>query len=440
MTVAPETGQRPFGFWRSWSLVVGVAIGSGIFMMPALLAPYGLLGLAGWLVSGTGAVLVALTLARLSRRLPRLGGPYAYARGGLGELAGFLVAWGYWICVWSGMAAITVACVGYIGHFVPPVTRSPVLSLAVGLALLWGLTLLNLRSSAGSGGFQLATTLLKIAPLVLIAVLGLAARDAVVVPAWNPAGLEPLPALASAAVLTMWALVGIESVTVPADTIRDPGRTIPRALIAGTVTVLVLYLAASAAVMFVTPPEVLARSTAPFADAATRLIGPVGAGLIAAGAIVSTLGSLNGNLLIVGPTLLAPAREGLMPTVLARTNARGAPVVACVISSLLSSLLLVANYTKGLVEAFRFMILLSTLTTLIPFTFAAAAELAFVRRDHAAGDRSPRLARTALLAALSFVVTLFVIAGSGQETVFWGVLLLLGGLPVFALVRRAPRP
>jgi len=157
--------------------VVGGTIGSGIFMLPALLAPYGLLGLAGWLIAGAGALVLSLMLADLSKTLPVIGGPYAYARAGMGDFIGFWIGWGYWIALWAATAAIAVACVGYLSFFFPILNDSAAASAAMTLALIWSLIAINSRSVAASGGVQLLTTLLKILPLLLVGLLGLAGGD-----------------------------------------------------------------------------------------------------------------------------------------------------------------------------------------------------------------------------------------------------------------------
>ncbi|WP_308911244.1 APC family permease [Pseudokordiimonas caeni] len=426
---------RPFGFWQAWALVVGSAIGSGVFMMPALLAPYGLLGLGGWLISGVGIMLVALNFARMSARLPKLGGPYAYARGGLGDFAGFLIAWGFWISQWTAISAVAVAAVGYMAFFLP-VLKEPVPALAAGLACIWALAFLNLRSLDGVGKFQLVTTILKVLPLALIVVAGgIAAGDAAL-PEMNPSGGNPISVLATSAMLTMWALVGMEAVTVPAEAIQNPEKTIARALVVGVITLLVIYFASSAAVMFLIPGDVLAASTAPFADAATVLIGPVGASVVAIGAIIATVGVINSFLLVSGQVLVAPAREGLIPAWFGKLSRHGTPARVILISATLASLLMAMNYTKGLVAAFEFMILLSTLTTLIPYVFTAVAEMWFIKQDIQKGDRSARVKRNLVLAVLAFLATLFIIIGSGAETVFWGFMLLIIGMPVYVLARE----
>ena len=137
---------RVIGFWRGWSIAVGCAVGSGIFMMPTMLAPYGLLGLSGWLIAGMGSILVALTMSSLVKRIPRTGGPYIYVNEGLGRFSGFIIAWTYWIACVSAIAGISIAFVGYLGFFIPPIIQSPSLSLILSLVLVWMIVMLNIRS------------------------------------------------------------------------------------------------------------------------------------------------------------------------------------------------------------------------------------------------------------------------------------------------------
>ena len=180
------TSGKEIGFWRGWSIAVGCAIGSGVFMMPTLLAPYGMLGLAGWLTAGAGSLLIVLSLSRLARRIPKLGGPYAYVRAGLGDFAGFLIAWTYWIACIAAVAGIAIAFVGYLGFFFPFITESSVISLLVALVLVWSLVALNMRSVDGSGTFQVATTLLKILPLLVMIVMGFIHMEPEIMPPLNP--------------------------------------------------------------------------------------------------------------------------------------------------------------------------------------------------------------------------------------------------------------
>ncbi|MBT7953416.1 MAG: amino acid permease [Gammaproteobacteria bacterium] len=421
--------QRSLGFWRSWALVVGTMIGNGIFLLPSVLAPYGSLSLLGWIFAGGGTLFIALMLGSLAQRIPKLGGPYAYTRTAFGDLPGFLVAWGYWISIWSGVAAGAVAFTGYFSVFLPQVSTQPIISACSALTIIWLLTGINVAGVKSAGMFQLLTTLLKLLPLFLIAGCGLLLGDITNVPATNPKD-EPFPLLiAGLVMLTMWAFVGVEGVTIPADDVIEPEKTIPRALIAGTLTVTIVYMMATYGVMALISTEDLTGSTSPFADAASLIFGPWGAGLVAAGAIISIAGSLNGQILVGGMISRAIAVDKLFPARFAKLNTSGAPAFALIVSGLLSSALIIMNYSKGLMATFELLILLSTLTTLLPYTASALAEIVLQRRD-LLSERNKNL-KSFFIAIIALAFSLFAIVGSGLEVVAYGLLLLLSGLPIY---------
>src|SRR4249920_219669 len=118
------------------ALVVGNMIGSGIFLLPASLAAFGPISLVGWTVTSLGALVLAIIFGRLSRIVTKTGGPYAYTEAGYGEFAGFIIAWGYWIALWTGNAAVAVALAGYVGYLVPAIGGSNTYSLVVALVAI----------------------------------------------------------------------------------------------------------------------------------------------------------------------------------------------------------------------------------------------------------------------------------------------------------------
>jgi basic amino acid/polyamine antiporter, APA family len=424
--------DRPIGVWTSIALVMGNMIGSGVFLLPASLAPYGALGLAGWIVSAAGSILLALVFARLARFQPASGGPYAYTRLAYGDLAGFLVAWGYWISVWCANAALAVAFVGYLDPFVPSIVRSPPRAALLAVALIWVLTAVNILGIRGAGRVQVVTTALKILPLLLIGILGCASFDA----SHFAADVTDARALATGvmatATLTLWAFLGLECATIPAASTADANRTIPRATIAGTLLTAIVYLVATVGVMSVIDPQALSRSTAPFADAARVLAGNSAAAIVALGAAISCFGALNGWVLIVGQIPLAVARDGLFPRMFAKVSSRGTPAVAMTIGACLSTALVAMNYSRNLVDLFTFIILLATLSTLVPYTFCSLAGFVIRRRD----PSLPWPASASVVASLAFGYALFAIGGAGADVVFWGFLLLLAGLPVYSAMNR----
>ena len=209
-------------------------IGSGVFLLPASLAPFGATSLAGWGITLGGALLLALTFARLAMRWPQTGGPYAYVRNAFGELPGFLIAWSYWVSIWCANAAIAVAFAGSVGAIFPALTATPVRAAACALAALWLCVGVNLAGVREAGRMQLLTTVLKLVPLVVFGAIALWWVDTSDYAPFNPSG-QPLPhAIQATVALTLWAFLGLEAATVPAGAIENPQRTIPRATVLGT--------------------------------------------------------------------------------------------------------------------------------------------------------------------------------------------------------------
>jgi basic amino acid/polyamine antiporter, APA family len=410
---------------------MGNMIGSGVFLLPSSLAPYGATSLLGWLVSAAGALVLSLVFARLAAFNPLSGGPYAFTRQAYGDLAGFLVAWGYWISVWAANAALAVASVGYLDPFFPSVVRSPPLAASMAVALVWLLTAVNIWGIRNAGRLQLVTTALKILPLLVIGIAGVIWFDAshFVVSGAPP---DVAKGVMATATLTLWAFLGLESATIPAEHTADAARTIPRATVVGTILTAAIYLLATIGVMSLLDLTRLGQSTAPFADAARQLAGDRAAALVALGAAVSCLGALNGWVLVVGQIPLAVARDGLFPRPFARLSKRGTPAFGMIVAACLATGLVAMNYSRGLVDLFTFIILLATLSTLVPYTFCSLAGIILHRRD-------PRMAWSAaasVTSGLAFAYALFTIGGAGTEVVFWGYLLLMSGLPLYAAVAR----
>jgi len=421
--------HRVIGFWRGWSIAVGCAIGSGIFMMPTMLAPYGLLGFGGWLVAGAGSILVALTMARLVKRIPKTGGPYVYVNEGLGDFSGFIIAWTYWVACVSAIAGISIAFVGYLGFFLPQIASSQIYALLASLMLIWIIVFLNIRSLENSSKFQLISTLLKLVPLMLIVLLGASNFDTSNLPELNPTNLHPISLIATVTTLVMWSFIGIETATVPADNVINPQETIPKVLIASVITILILYILVSVAIAALVPASELLDSSAPFALAASKILGVTGGAIISIGALISTLGSLNANTLTAGNLSLAAARDGLLPSKFVILTKNGTPIFTYLLTGVFVSILLMLNYTKGMVNAFVFMAMLSTLSTLIAYAFCAIAEFKFAKADAKNLQRNNAL----LLSCVTFLYAFFAIWGAGIEMIIYSLILILIGTPIYLL-------
>ncbi|RUL79977.1 amino acid permease [Dyella choica] len=421
------TAQRSLGLWMLIALVIGNIIGSGVFVLPAALAPYGAASLLGWGISLGGALMLALVYARLAQIVPNYGGAYAYARRAFGDQVGFLAAWSYWVCVWSANAAIAVAFAGSLGYVWPVATATPLRGALCALGALWICTSISLSGVREAGYTAIVTTTLKLVPLVVFGLLGLGWVHASAFHPLNPSGHSLVNVASSVASLTLWAFLGLETATVPTGVVRDPQRTVPRATVIGMTVAGVATMLACTVVVGMLPADVLHASAAPMAEAARRVWGNAAGMGIGAIATISCFGALNGWVLLQAQTTLAPALDGLFPKAFARLDKRGTPWFGLLASSVLASALIVSNYSRSLVALFTFTILLSTAATLLPYLITV---LAWWRIDTVV---SP-LRRGIALGALAFSV--WALIGTGTETMLWGAVLLLAGLPIYVWQRR----
>lgn len=424
-----STSRRALGLWSATALVVGNMIGSGVFLLPASLAPYGQASLYGWALSATGALLLAGVFAYLSRRHPIAGGPYAYARIAFGEFTGFIMAWSYWISVWCAVAAIAVAFAGSMAVIFPALAL-PGREAACALIVLWLGTAFNIAGVRTAGIAQLVITILKLVPLFVVIAVGATRLDAASFTPFNPSGQGWLPVTTITAALALWALQGMECATIPAEHVTDAEKTIARATFIGVALAAVVTIAACTVVLGLVPLDRLKMSTAPFADAATRLWGS-GAGVAMAAAMaVSCLGALNGWILVQGQVPYAAARDGLFPAYFAKVDAHGTPRIGLVVGSVLATVLVVANFAGSLVAVFTASILLATAAALLPYAFSAAAMLKLEWQS-----REPSAWRLAV-AGFALVYGIWALIGTGAEALLWGAGLLLAALPFYVLRRR----
>ncbi len=425
----PASQKNKLGLWTSTSLVTGNMIGAGVFLMPAALAAYGSISLLGWIFSSIGAFLLAKIFSHLSKLMPKAdGGPYAYTREGLGDFAGFLVAWGYLISTWTTNAAIAVALVSALSTFFPVLASNALAAVLTGLVSIWFLTWVNTRGIVTSGKFQLITTILKIIPLLAVAIGGLFFIQLKNYIPFNTSGTSDLTALTATTTLTFFAFLGIECATIPSGSVSNPEKTISRATMLGTFIATVIYILSSISVMGMIPAKELQHSVTPFADAAVLMWGNGASYLVSAGVAIAALGALNGFILIQGQVPYAISKDGLFPPIFSKKNNKGVPALGIIIGSVLVSLLMVMNYTKGLAAQFKFLILLSTLTVLIPYLFSTAAYIVIkVEKKYFKGSWLQAIA----LALMAFLFSLWIVAGAGQETVYFGFILLMSGIPFY---------
>ncbi|MDP3473093.1 MAG: amino acid permease [Algoriphagus sp.] len=424
---------RTLGLITVISLVAGGMIGSGIFTLPSTLAKFGGISLLGWVIAAIGAWVLAHLMSALSKVIPETGGSYAYTKAAIGELAGFIVAWGFWLSIWSTNAAIALTFSGYFGVFFPEVSQSSWFSVTVALSAIWGLSILNSLSIRSSGNLQVVTTVLKILPILLVAFGGLFFIDLDNFIPFNTSEESSFQAITTSSVLCFYAFMGIEAATIPAGNIKDPEKTISKGTKIGVILVIFLYLFSSFSLFGVLSPTEVAQSQAPFSDAA-NLIFEINTGyFVAAGACLASFGALNGWILLQGQIPYSMAKDGLLPKALAYKNPTGAPSVGVIVSSVFISILLLFNISKGFSGLYEFMVLLTT-TTSLAFYFGAVLAYGYFSFRGQLGFKWTFGSILYTFLGLGFSAWIFF--GAGLDAVILGVLALLFGIPIFWLSKR----
>lgn len=427
--------MKLLGIWTLIALVVGNMVGSGVFLLPSSLAQYGSISIFAWVFTSIGALMIALVFSRLSILSPKAGGPYVYCHEAFGGFTGFLIAYLYWIYSWVGNAAIATSMVSYLAYFYPTIATSSATSFILIAGIIWALTLVNALGVEKAGFVQLATVVLKLIPLILVSLLGIYFIQVNHFADFNVSNQSNFMALSGSATLTMWALTGVESATIPADHIQNPKRNIPLATIVGTVIAIALYILSTIVVMGIIPMSALATSTAPFAEAAQLTIGHFGGAVVAFAAIISSIGALNGWILLQGQVPHAASQNQAFPAFFGKTSRYNTPVNALVSSSVLITLLLVLNYNKGLVDKFTSIISLATISILFVYGMVMAAEIVLLIRK----KQYQHFYRKISINILAIIYILWAFYGSDREMVVYCLFLALTGIPLyFYSQRQAP--
>ncbi len=424
---------QKIGLITTISLVVGNMIGVGIFVLPAALASYGSISLLGWIFTSIGALILAKIFSNLSKIVVnKSGGSYAYTREAFGDFVGFLIAWGYWISCWVGNGAIAIAVVGALSFFFPILETNSLYQISIGLGLMWLFTWINTRGVKTSGKVQVVTTALKLLPLFFVIIVGIFFFKFENFPALNLTGESNMATFAAVATLTLYAFLGIECGTIPAENVDNPEVNIPKGTMIGAVLTALTYILGTIVLFGILPIDTLQSSAAPFAKAAQLIAGDFGGYFVAIGVIISGLGVMNGWILVTGQVPMATAKDGLFPRIFKKENKKGAPAIGLIIGSILSSIVLLMNFTEGLVEQFKIIVEITVFTALIPYFFTAAAYVLLLINDK---FHVHSWIKTFVLGTLGMAFSIWAVYGSGRDTVFYGFMLLLIGIPFYLIMK-----
>jgi len=434
--IAEETLPRRLGLWSAMAVVVGLTIGSGIFRTPAAIVtrlpgPAPLITV--WIVGGLVALCGALTLSELSSAHPRTGGIYVYIRDAFGPLPAFLFGWAELVIIGAAAAAaISTTFAEYalrVFGFDPGLPPYDNVTHYVAAAAIIVLSVVNIIGIRWSSLVQNSTTIAKFAALffiITIAIGGGVARGTTHYTPLVPAGSFSIAPFGLALVSVLWAYDGWAELAYISGEVKDPQRTLPRALILGTLVIIALYVLANIAYLSVLSVEEIRVSRLVAADAAHRLVGPAGVAFVGITVMVSTFGSLNASILTNPRVIFAMAEDGLLFRQLARVHPRfQTPFIAIAVTMVLGVAFAMSRSFEQLADTF--------ITAILPFYALGVGSIFVLRRRGVSTFRTPLYPLTPLL---FIVATLYLLANALLDTVsriptlaVFGVIAL--GAPVY---------
>jgi len=418
------------------NLVVGAIIGADIYVAASFGAEYlGPISLLVWVIAGIMAIIIALCFAQCAALLPSVGGPYAYAKDAWGPFPGFMVGWSLWLAEWMSLAVFPIAFVRYLMFFYPDLGWEYQV-LVKGLFIAF-LTLTNIIGIKAAGRTNDILTLAKITPLIFFAAIGLI--FIISHPTATSSNLSPFSPLGLsnfgiAFVLIFWAYAGFEISTIPADEIKDPGKTIPKAIILGISIVTIFYLITNFVLFGVRPWNKLASDTAPLAEATTDAlsINPtwvvIGGLIVGIGALISVTGSDESGMIGTSRLGYALAADGLFPHAFAKVHPKyKTPYLAIIIQGVTALIAAIIGNLGTLIATSVFLLSIAYLAT--------SASVFSLRKKYP--EPKFQLKGGSLIPILGIIFSLFLISQCTITQITIGLALLFFGILIYA--RYSPK-
>jgi basic amino acid/polyamine antiporter, APA family len=343
--------RRNLSYFDVTNMVVGAIVGSDIYVASALTA--GMVGpfsIVCWLIAGFLAAILASVFAYSSFYVPRVGGAYAYVTAAFDKFFGFLAGWSMWIAEILSLPVFAIVFTNYLEYFIQ---LNMLEEIIVKFVFVFGITYINIVGVKRAARVNDTLTIIKLLPLFLMVVGGiyLFVRNPALLGHYSPFFTGHLSDIGPAIVLVFWAYAGFELAPLPATEIKDPTRTLPKAIFTGMAIITLFYLTTNFVVYGMADASELARTMTPLSVVGTAIFGAFGAGMMAIGALFSVSGSDESAVLGTSRLAYAMSVEGLFPKIVSRISPKyKTPYVALIIQAIIAFVLSLFSELKDLIS------------------------------------------------------------------------------------------
>ena len=432
-----EQLKRDLGLFSATAIGVSQMIGTGIYMAPQGLAAMSnpTAALIGCIIVGIGTLLMAMSFGRIGEKLPVSGSAIVYTKAAFGDTAAFIVGWSYWWSNLLGISAITIGTLAYGAYFIPGLAENKIMIFLVGSAIIWLYTLVNIRGIKGAGKLNLVLTIIKLVPLLVFFVIAAIHFDPANMHTVSNPSLKGMGVLPIAIGYLMWSFMGFEGSSINAGEVKDKS-IVKKATILCAVSVIIIYIIFIILSTGSMTQGELANSTSPVADIIAKATGAGWAGaFIALGVFISGLGCVGAWIISSARITYAVGEQGVFPKAFAKVHdVYKTPINALLIDAVICTLILTMNFSKSLVNAYNFLILLTTLASLIFYAFGVASEIMLLKKREKKFNAF-NFIKNSFLSLVAFGYAVYAIYGCGADYAMYGLIFIMAGIPFFIYVK-----
>lgn len=416
-----------------WQLTILTAVnmmGSGIIMLPAQLAKVGSLSIVSWLMTAVGSMALAYAFAKAGMYSRRGGGMGGYAEYTFGKSGNFMANYTYGVSLLIANVAIAISAVGYGATFLG-LNLTPVMMTLGTIAVLWLTTILNFGGPSLTGRVSSITVWGVIGPILIISTVGwYFFSGSLYIDNWNVHHMPLLTAATDSIAMTLWSFLGLESASANADTVENPERNVPIAVLGGTLGAAIMYILSTNIMFGLVPASELAESTAPFGLVFATLFNPLVGKIIMGLMVLACVGSLLGWQFTIANVFKQSAEEGLFPKVFSKLT-RGVPIVGMVIITGIQTVLSLMTISESLHQQFQILVNLAVVTNVVPYLLSMAAMVAIMKFS----QRSQReFTTTITVATIGSLYSLYALYASGLEAMTYGSMVTFIGWLIYGFI------